>query len=1537
MSTERLGSDKGLSLFFIMTKSLAKFGWLIVLLLLAGFAHAQHTTVTAQVLDPTGQQYKNCTGSANFVGQNTTPGAPPYTLGGGSFQTVVPVFCDGSANFSVSLADNNVVTPGPSQWRFSLCSAVGAFPGPAICFNATITITGISQNITGPLQAAAATLPGGGGSYILPPLTISTLGGVKGTGSSLLCGVGQVINGFNSDGSFNCVAAGGGGGGGGTPGGSSTQIQYNAAGFFGGLPNVVAGSALVSQGISTTPVFQTKLTYDLRDYGAVCDGTTFDTAAASAIFTAAGGFNAKIQGPPGKTCAFGDLVWPANIAIDHTTGWKIKTPTDSTTTPGAATYNLTAGATGHCQSDNTSPTCAMSVTATANDTYIIGCGHGFTGGTLTFSSNVGTDVILPLATTSTQFSSQTQAAMVPNVTVGAHTFTATSAANIIGSCTAVPVSGLGPTPYTTDAVAVCSNSSANSPYTCTGTFTSGDFLLFVASQNNTAETCTGAGGGFTLISGAPGCSTTTLSNLALAYDNVAPGGSVTPTISFTPSPAGHNPASLIVGLRPASAIEQIFGPVINPGNNQIYVNATSGAGFIDYTGNAVGFDVWPEWWGAIGNNLTNSGQMTTNTAAINAAVIASFGTNRINGSGLQIYNKRLRFCGTYNVNGQITFNHINSFVVEGCGRLFTNLNQTATNTILWSGFQDAYGRFKDLTFSSSASQDIAHPLTLFDFNAALGADFAPQFIDFYSVGWNGNQVAAIGLIGAASGGGAQYSNINCFDCNVLNFTQAGHQVGTATALGQNALQIGYFGGDFQANFTNGFADYGGGYIQFFGTSMENGGYSLGTQTGADFFCVAPQGPIITYDVRSESYNFMWCDLAEIHDSRTIAQAAIPTPGTTQPVGTALSNDQITGDGARYNVTVDGGPFSGAGTTLAPLNASSGTSTTIVDTNQIVTGSVTIGSVGVTNSELMTQATSGATGTRLNRPSNNAAIAGTLNSGAISFGDSMSQATTGVTCTAGSGNTSTNFNCSNFSGAADNSHLWTDGTSGATFTPSATPVFAAASPVMLITAATGVPDSTHDWVGGVTGLHYTPTAAPTNQAAWTVNAFIGLPVGIVSGVNQNCKATITANTATSLTFSAGYSTIYPYTPCVANADTTTQFFVACPFSHVGTSTCGGMQYQYVPGDVVRGGSTSTSPMQGRIEDSYFAYGQINIGTGGNGSRTVIKNMTVTRPDWYGSNSVPGSFGDNDDDWDVRVFLQGGVIPANWNLPGIGSSGGTYTGGLHTNRGTNKSCWIQGTVGALSNTSASEICVGDSNDPSAASDSFRNRFGVFSGIVSGTARSAIGPMSPSPVSANQNGIDFDVDAGASTGSGTGGNINFRISNTGSSGTTPNGGTTAWQISGSTGNLAAQNGQSASAGSFNTTPAANFGQSATYTSAVCETAGAATSVNTGGTTTTTGLQCLPATAIIDAVVYRITTTITTAASFTVGDGTIAGRFCGTQSTLTSGTTGTCFVQADQTGTSGPRQVSAAPVVVTFNANPGAGAIRLFVFYHTFTPPTS
>ena len=112
----------------------------------------------------------------------------------------------------------------------------------------------------------------------------------------------------------------------------------------------------------------------------------------------------------------------------------------------------------------------------------------------------------------------------------------------------------------------------------------------------------------------------------------------------------------------------------------------------------------------------------------------------------------------------------------------------------------------------------------------------------------------------------------------------------------------------------------------------------------------------------------------------------------------------------------------------------------------------------------------------------------------------------------------------------------------------------------------------------------------------------------------------------------------------------------------------------------------------------------------------------------------------------------------------------------------------------------------------------------------------------------------------------------------------------------------------------------------------------LNTGATTTDSSGNLLPANSVIESVAARVTTTITAAATmWEVGDASVANRFISNDSTLTSGETQVGLNHVDQTGTSGPKQTSAAKVRITTDANPGAGAIRITVFYRQFVAPTS
>lgn len=147
------------------------------------------------------------------------------------------------------------------------------------------------------------------------------------------------------------------------------------------------------------------------------------------------------------------------------------------------------------------------------------------------------------------------------------------------------------------------------------------------------------------------------------------------------------------------------------------------------------------------------------------------------------------------------------------------------------------------------------------------------------------------------------------------------------------------------------------------------------------------------------------------------------------------------------------------------------------------------------------------------------------------------------------------------------------------------------------------------------------------------------------------------------------------------------------------------------------------------------------------------------------------------------------------------------------------------------------------------------------------------------------------------------------------------------------------------FQTTDSNNFGANILNSFAPCETNEAPTTLATGATTTQTGLSCLPAGSVIDAVVARVTTTITAACTgWELGDGTTAARFTSNNTGLAAGTVsdaahiGTFITSGIASATTGIWQASATKITITCaGGNPGAGAIRIGVFYHQATAPTS
>ena len=113
----------------------------------------------------------------------------------------------------------------------------------------------------------------------------------------------------------------------------------------------------------------------------------------------------------------------------------------------------------------------------------------------------------------------------------------------------------------------------------------------------------------------------------------------------------------------------------------------------------------------------------------------------------------------------------------------------------------------------------------------------------------------------------------------------------------------------------------------------------------------------------------------------------------------------------------------------------------------------------------------------------------------------------------------------------------------------------------------------------------------------------------------------------------------------------------------------------------------------------------------------------------------------------------------------------------------------------------------------------------------------------------------------------------------------------------------------------------------------------LSTSGTTTDTSANLLPANSLILSVDTRITTTITTATDWSVGDPTTATRFSSANSTMTAGTSQVGINQANGGVASGAgmMQSTAAKIRITTTGTPGAGVVRITVHYIQLGAPTS
>ena len=1312
----------------------------LTLLLSSCIVAAQTTSVTGTIMYPDGQTFTNGTVSAAFTPSSGNISVFTYKLNGVAFPYNVNGTMNGSGTFTLTLTDDHKVTPLGGQWTFTVCSNAN-LP----CASSLQDVFGPAIDLSGPINASIISAIGNSFNY--PKFYNDTEAALNlGPGIAYYNLNTNKIRFFNGT-IWQDISTGGGGGGNINPGTNNSQF-----------PTWNTGSSLW--------VPQNKAIYDTRDW-MTCDGNGVTGTDASAgmnlLLSTIGTNEATIRfvgsTTPGAACRIGNTFFNQNITLDFSGGGAIQL-ISSNTAIGGGTF--VSGTSVECGSGITCSLPAFSVTT--GNTLVVGEAPypGFTFKTTKVTDSCGNFYIHVFQSLFGQPRNQ-GAWVASNVTGGSCTITATANGSLTTHMMIVAqVSGMGPVTSLDNSAS--NNNTGTTMSSGSATTLTGAFLFAFGGQPFTfPETCT-AGAGYTQPASTAGQSSPN-GSICMEYANASGGGSTsaTQTISTNPSPGTW--VYSLVSLKPGNATATIWGGIYDPDQHQIFYNADSatGHGVVDFTGSGITFDVVPEWWGA-----STNASASTNTPAIQASIWAAFGGGktqaRTNASGLSQYNRPLHIGSIYQINDELKMFNTNGFAIHGINRLASGFNQTVTNKRIINGQSNTYGVIDNIGFSTQASQNVA--LVDIDWDGVTTpGDLKPQFLDFNHVNFAGSGVGFIGLEIAKSGGAAQGSNIYCRDCAFQSFTEACAQIGTHANLAGNALAIG-FSGDMQGCNKNGIAVYGGGYVSFGDgveeSSMENG-YS--TQTGFDMYCELTQGPCSMDYMRSESRRLISGNDIVLHKTRVINQAAFLPPGQTFPVGSIMIGSIVAGDGAFYTVTSNAGAANGIGTPTALLTASSGSSTTLVDTNQTVAGAVTILKFGITPNEVVTQAVTGSTGTVLTAPSSSATISGTLTSGSFVFGDIAQQAVTGVTCTIGSGNTSVLFNCSNFSGTADGTHVWTDNTTLATFTPSGVPAFSASS--MLITAATGSPDSTHDWVGGTNGGHFTPSGLPINQANFTVNGFAGMSLSVLSGKNAGCYNTIASNTATSITLNASWITRYDKLGC-PGPDTSSNFLVEPTWNH-GTVTSGGMTMVYLNENAIDCEVTfnikSGCVPQLRLEDVIEAGGQIRAALTG----SVIDGLLVSRQDWFDNTAGqnPQTCCDQPFDWDIRVSQTIGpnVVPyqgifyQSWTLPSLG--GTQYNGALQRRLGTKALVWDIGNIGTNNppaNASASSVSIGGRSDNGASNDATRNIL-EYTGMF--------GRGAPKPSASNnfnttdQSGTDSDITGGPSTGAGIGGAINWWIS--------------------------------------------------------------------------------------------------------------------------------------------------------------------------------
>lgn len=445
-----------------------------------------------------------------------------------------------------------------------------------------------------------------------------------------------------------------------------------------------------------------------------------------------------------------------------------------------------------------------------------------------------------------------------------------------------------------------------------------------------------------------------------------------------------------------------------------------------------------------------------------------------------------------------------------------------------------------------------------------------------------------------------------------------------------------------------------------------------------------------------------------------------------------------------------------------------------------------------------------------------------------------------------------------------------------------------------------------------------TTVVKTSAGWTVNAFAGQRVTIMTGPGKYQYGVITSNTSDTLTCSAGFVSDYLIRadtglPVIITAPTSSSTFLIEPDWGAGPTSSGTVNFALL--DIVTLGNASTStPFTGKVEAFGAGLGTRIYFNGGH-----IKDVIFTRQDWFTSNA--SVFDDiypltSIDNVTVRRYGQANQEWLPWSLPRNGYiTGSPFRDYSHSQQGSQWSIWSRGDVGG--GLSWVDLGIGRGD-------------GIANNHADATSRNVLGFLGTlgrkTPAGTDQAGTPTRIQGGLSTGTGTEGALELWLGSAGSTGSAVNVGTKAASLTRADGFMLDKSLPLETDGGF----------SARW---IRKSIQEEITLNTGGTTTDSTANMLPADSVIEAVVAVVSVTVTTATTIQVGDPTTTTRFG------SFGGVGAGFKVVGlnhrkgsvTTDAAGPTQATAAKVRITTDVNPGAGKVNVVVFYSQFVAPSA